>query len=116
MLFQTLAQSSYRKELSLPRLVQVEAEVAAVVAAAVAAAVAVAVAAAAAVAVAVAVAAVVAAVVARHMAGRREASCKHCIARRTRVQQDSRSEQLTTCRPGKCPRTGRTCGSLQDPV
>lgn len=104
MLFQTLAQSSYRKELSLPRLVRVEAEVAAVV-------VVVAV-----VAAVVAVAVAAAAVVARHMAGRREASCKHCIARRTRVQQDSRSEQLTTCRPGKCPRTGRTCGSLQDPV
>lgn len=104
MLFQTLAQSSYRKELSLPRLVRVEAEVAAVV-------VVVAV-----VAAVVAVAVAAAAVVARHMAGRREASCKHCIARRTRVQQDSRSEQLTTCRPGKCQRTGRTCGSLQDPV
>lgn len=104
MLFQRLAQSSYRKELSLPRLVRVEAEVAAVV-------VVVAV-----VAAVVAVAVAAAAVVARHMAGRREASCKHCIARRTRVQQDSRSEQLTTCRPGKCPRTGRTCGSLQDPV
>lgn len=106
MLFQTLAQSSYRKELSLPRLVRVEAEVAAVV---VAVAVVVAGVAAAAVVAAVAV-------VARHMAGRREASCKHCIARRTRVQQDSRSGQLTTCRPGKCQRTGRTCGSLQDPV